>query len=385
MSLTCNAAILRQTGLPRPYAESMPLSVEQVYLQPPKETDLVVKVMAAGLCHSDLSAINGRRGRAVPVALGHEGAGIVEEVGSAVTDIRPGDHVVFQFSASCGRCRYCLSGRPQICETATAAKAGGELLSGGSRIRDRDGETIRHQTGVSCFAEYAVVNRGSVVVIDQDIPLEKAAIFGCAVMTGVGALINTARLRLGESVAIFGLGGLGLSAVIAAQAAGAARIIAVDLQDDKLERAATLGATDCFSATDPELAEKVMDLTNGGVDFALDLAGAIPALESAYAILAPGGKLITAGLSAAGEKFAFEHADLVSGEKSICGCYMGSCVPVRDIPAFLNLFKAGKLPVDQLIDGYIGFDDINAGFDNLADGAALRQVLLPHGPVPALS
>ncbi|MHA6263100.1 zinc-binding dehydrogenase [Arenibacterium sp. CAU 1754] len=379
MSLKCKATILREIGLPLPYAESRPLQVEEVTLDPPKPSEVVVKVVGAGLCHSDLSVINGARGRALPIALGHEGAGEVVEVGSGVSDVRVGDPVVFQFSASCGRCKTCQSGRPQICETAGATRATGELMAGGYRIRDLAGEHIRHHTGVSCFAEYAVVDRGSVVVIDKSIPLADAALFGCAVMTGVGAVVNTARIATGERIAIFGLGGVGLCGVMGAKAAGANMIVAIDLEDAKLAKARDLGATHTFNARDPELVEKVRDLTDGGIEFAVDLAGAIPAMESAYAMLARGGKLVTAGLSPIGAKFAFEHGDLVSDEKSICGSYMGSCVPVRDIPRFINMYQSGALPVDQLIDRYVGFDEINEGFDLLAGGTALRQVLLPHG------
>ena len=378
MSITCKAAVLRTIGLPQPYAETQPLSIEQVTLDPPKPLDIVVKVMGAGLCHSDLSVINGARGRDVPMVMGHEGAGEVVEVGSAVTDVRVGDHVVFQFSVSCGRCRACLSGRPNICEAAPAARSKGELISGGSRIRDADGRTIRHQAGVSCFAEYSVVHRGSVVVIDKDLPLVEAAVFGCAVMTGVGAVVNSARIAPGERVAIYGAGGVGLSGVMGARVAGAGTIVAIDLDDAKLAKAAKLGATHCFNARDPDLDMKVREVSDGGVDHALDFAGALPALKSAYAVTVRGGRITTAGLAPLGAQFSCEQGDLVSNEKSVCGCYMGSCVPVRDVPRFIDLYRKGALPVDELLDGTLGFDGINAGFDRLASGVALRQILTPH-------
>jgi len=372
------AAILRQIGLDQPYAETQPLSVEEITLLDPAPTDLIVRVEGAGLCHSDLSVINGARPRPVPMAMGHEGAGVIEEVGSAITDLKAGDPVVFQFSASCGRCRYCQSGRPQICEAARAATGKGELMSGGSRLRDADGEVIRHQAGLSCFSEYVVVNRGSVVKIDDSIRPEDAAVFGCAVMTGVGALLNTARIEPGQSVAIFGLGGVGLCGMLGAKAAGAGIIIAVDVDERKLDRARQLGATHAFLATDPELVSKVHDLTGGGVDVAAELAGSVKAMEGAYAVTVRGGRVVTAGLSPSGAKFAFDHGDLVTNEKAILGSYMGSCVPVRDIPRFLQMYRAGALPVDRLVDGKLGFDGINAGFDRLANGEAVRQVLTPH-------
>ena len=371
------AAVLREIGKPFPYAESQQLSIEEVTLLPPAPTDLVVEIAGAGLCHSDLSVMNGSRAAPVPMLMGHEGAGRVVEVGSAITDVKVGDPVAFQFSVSCGRCRNCQSGRPQICEAGPPARLKGELISGGSRIRDANGDTIRHFIGVSCFAEYAVVNRGSVVVIDEGITPEDAAIFGCAVMTGVGALVNTARIAPGQSVAIFGLGGVGLCGIMGAKVSGADTIIAVDLEEAKLKKALELGATHAFNARDPELVSKVMDLTHGGVDVAVELAGAVAAMESAYAVTVRGGRLVTAGLSPIGAKFSFEHGDLVGNEKSILGSYMGSCVPVRDIPRFIRMYQTGALPVDKLIDRNIGFGEINAGFDRLHNGEALRQVLVP--------
>lgn len=373
------AAILREHGLPEPYAQSRPIGIEDVTLLPPGPHDMVVKIAGAGLCHTDLSVIRGARARAVPVAMGHEGAGEVVEVGSAVSDVRPGDFVVFQFSPSCGRCRYCQSGRPQLCEAGVQARAKGELISGGSRIRDVNGEVIRHMSGLSCFAEYSVVNRGSVVVIDGGIAPEDAAVFGCAVMTGVGALLNAANLRPGESVVVFGLGGVGLCGLMGAVASGAWPVIGVDLDDRKLAKALKLGASHVFNARDPELVAKIKDLTSGGVDVAAELAGAVPAMESAYAVTARGGRIVSAGLTPIGTRFAFEQGDLVGTEKQILGSYMGSCVPVRDIPRFLSMYRTGALPVDRMIDGYVGFDDLNAAFDRLAAGDVLRQILIPHG------
>jgi len=378
MSLTCRAAVLRELGCPKPYAESRPLAIEIVHLEGPRASELVVKVIAAGLCHSDLSIINGSRGRDVPMVMGHEGAGEVVEVGAAVNDIKVGDHVSFQFSVSCGRCANCQGGRPQICEVAPIARVKGELVGGGSRLRDEAGTVLHHQAGVSCFAEYSVVDRGSVVRIDKSMPLEKAAVFGCAVMTGVGAVINTAKVSPGQSVAIFGLGGVGLSGVMGAKLSGAETIIAVDINQQKFEKATALGATHCLNAADPEIVEKIKDLTYGGVDYAFDYAGVIPALKSAYASVKRGGAVITAGLSAAGNQFSFEQGDLVSNEKSILGSYMGSCVPVRDIPRFIGLYQRGLLPVDYILDGSMGLDDINRGFDMLDSGAVVRQLVLPH-------
>ncbi len=379
MTLRCKAVILRESGAQMPYSLSKPLTVEKVTLDASGPMDILVKVIGAGLCHSDLSVINGTRPRGLPLALGHEGAGEIVEVGSAVLDAKPGDHVVFQFSASCGRCERCQSGRPQVCGVAREATAKGELMSGGGRIKDANGKSIAHHTGVSCFAEYAVVDRGSIVVIDKSLPLLDASLFGCAVMTGVGAVINTADVQVGDDVAVIGLGGVGLNGIMGAKLAGAKNIIAVDLDEKKLDIAMTLGATHRINPTDVNAVDEVLEITSGGVDYAIELAGAIPGMKTAYAITRRGGTVVTGGLSPAGSEFAFEHANLVAEEKSIRGSYMGSCVPVRDIPRFIALYQQGRLPVDKLIDQTIGFDEINEGFDRLHTGQAIRQILAPHG------
>jgi len=373
------AAVLRQTDAPQPFAQSKPLSIEEIELDPPGPNEVMVKVLGAGLCHSDLSVINGSRPRPVPLVMGHEGAGEVVEIGAAITDVVVGDHIVFQFSPSCGRCRRCLEGRPQVCEVAAVAKSNGDLMGGGRRLRDADGESVAHHTGVSCFAEYAVADRGSIVVIDKDLPMDEAAIFGCAVMTGVGAVINTARILPGDTVAVIGLGGVGLNGVLGAKLGGAETIVAIDLSDDKLGLARQLGATHTINANDANHVEQVRDLTNGGVDYAIDLAGAIPAMETAYGVTRYGGTVVTAGLSPSTAEFSFIQSNLVSEEKSIKGSYMGGCVPVRDIPRFISLYRQGRLPVDRLLSQRVGFDQINEGFDLLQQNATVRQILMPHG------
>ncbi len=372
------AAVLRQFDAKQPFANSKPISIEEVTLDPPGPNEVLVKIGGAGLCHSDLSVMNGARPRPEPLVLGHEGAGQVVEVGSSITDIEAGDHIVFQFSPSCGRCRRCMEGRPQVCEAGAKAKAAGDLMGGGRRLRDADGNSIAHHTGVSCFAEYAVSDRGSVVKIDKDLPLTEAALFGCAVMTGVGAVINTARILPGDSVAVIGLGGVGLNGVLGAKLGGAETIIAIDIADDKLGLARQLGATHTINASEADHAEQVRDLTNGGVDFAIDLAGVIPAMKTAYAVTRYGGTVVTAGLSPSTAEFSFVQSNLVSEEKSIKGSYMGSCVPVRDIPRFISLYRQGRLPVDKLISRQVGLDEINEGFDRLQQGETIRQILVPH-------
>jgi alcohol dehydrogenase len=369
------AAILRQSGLPRPYADSRPLSIETIDLAPPGPGEVMVKIAAAGLCHSDLSGINGDRPRPLPVALGHEAAGIVAELGDGVDDLAPGDHVVMSFLPVCGHCAPCSEGRASLCAPGHAANAKGTLLSGARRITC-EGVPINHHSGVCAFSEYAVIHRRSIVRIDPDLPLTIAALFGCGVMTGVGAAMNTCGIKPGQSVAVIGLGGVGLSTLLGAVAAGAGQVIAVDLAADKLALARTLGATDAFLANDPDSVGAIRDLTKGGVDHAIEMAGAAKAFEFAFAITRSGGMTTTAGLAPPSTAFAIPAVALVGEERRVQGCYMGSCVPSRDIPRFIAMYRQGKLPVDKLLSSTGPLDDINAGFDRLARGEVVRHVIV---------
>ena len=369
------AAVLYQQGLSRPYAHSLPLRIETVDLDGPGEGEVLVKVAGAGLCHSDLSTIDNSRPRTLPAVLGHEGAGIVAEVGRGIGDLKSGDPVVFVFVASCGACRNCARGRPNVCQRWPEMRARGELLTGGRRL-SRNGQFIAHYSGISCFAEYAVVARSSLVKIDKSVPLVDAAMFGCAVQTGVGAAVNTAGVRPGDVVAVIGLGGVGLSCLLGARMAGAQRIIAVDLSDEKLGLARQLGATDTYNAADPGCAADIRAATGGGVDYAFEMAGSIHALALGAEILGRGGSVVSAGLSPAAATYVFNHSSLVGDEKSIRGSYMGSCVPERDVPIFIELYKQGRLPIDRLKSGTLPLSDINRGFDRLADVAAVRQIVV---------
>ena len=368
------AAVLDRMGAEPPYAVSKPLRIETVELDPPGRGELLVRIVAAGLCHSDLSVINGDRPRPMPMALGHEAAGIVDSVGEDVTDLVAGDHVVMVFMPSCGHCVPCAEGRPALCEPGAAANGAGTLLSGKRRLHC-DGAEVNHHLGVSGFADYAVVSRRSVVKIDGDLPLDEAALFGCAVLTGVGAVVNTARLQPGQSAAVIGLGGVGLASVLGAIASGARQVVAIDLSDDKLGLARQLGASHTVNARDADAAEQVRELTGGGVDFAFEMAGAVRAMELAYKITKRGGTTITAGLPPPGAALALPIVQLVAEERTVKGSYIGTCVPTRDIPRFVALYQAGKLPVDRLMSGKLKLDDINEGFDRLHEGKAVRQVI----------
>jgi alcohol dehydrogenase len=370
------AAVLNAVGLPRPYAASRPLSIMTVELDPPGPGEVLVAVRAAGLCHSDLSVIDGVRPRPMPMVLGHEGAGQVEALGEGVTDLAVGDHVVAAFVPSCGACEPCRIGRPALCEPGARSNTAGTLLSGARRLHDASRD-LNHHLGVSAFADYATVARNSVVRVDSALPFDQAAVFGCAVITGVGAVVNTAKIPPESRVAVIGLGGVGLAALLGARALHASVLIAVDVSDAKLTLARELGASHALNAKDPECADRIRELTHGGVDFAFEMAGSLQALELAYKITRRGGTTVSAGLAPPEARFAVSQVSLVAEERTIKGSYLGSCDPQRDIPRYIEWFYAGRLPVDKLVSGTLPLDGINAAFDTLADGVAVRQVVLP--------
>lgn len=368
------AAILEEIGRCGPYAETRPLNVGEIDLAPPQAGEALVRIAAAGLCHSDLSVINGDRPRPIPMVLGHEGAGVVEEVGEGVEDLVPGDHVVFVFVPSCGHCAMCQQGRPALCEPGAAANGRGQLLGGGARL-SRHGERVHHMIGVSSFATHAVMSRRSLVRIDRETPLTIAALMGCAVLTGAGAVFNTGAVEPGCRTAVVGLGGVGLAAVLGAVAAGAETIVAVDTLDAKLDLARELGATHVFNAADPDLIADVRQATDGGVDAALEFAGSARALEGAFAMTRRGGATISAGLTNPAAVLNISPLTLVAEERTLRGSYLGSGVPSRDIARFLGLHRRGRLPVEKLMTHRITLDEINEGFDRLQAGEAIRQII----------
>lgn len=370
-----SGAVLRHTASPRPYPHSAPLTVESLYLDPPQAHEVRVRIAAAGLCHSDLSVIDGNRPRPLPMLLGHEAAGVVVELGEEVHDLAVGDQVVFAFVPSCGHCLPCQTGRPALCEPGAAANGAGVLIDGGSRLRDESGAMVHHHLGVSAFADHAVVSRRSVIRIDSSVPAAVAALFGCAVMTGVGAIANTGRLRLGESVLVTGLGGIGFAAVLGALAGGASTVVAADVSDAKLEQARALGAQHVINVRDAQAIEHVRDATHGGADIGLECAGVVEALEFTYRATRRGGRTVTAGLPPASSQLALSPVQLVAEERSLQGSYLGGCVPARDIPAYVALYQSGRLPIDRLLTHELPLSDINTGFERLAAGNAIRQVI----------
>ncbi len=370
------AAVLRERGLPAPYASSHPLHIETVNLAPPGPGEVCVRITAAGLCHSDLSVINGERPRPLPMVLGHEATGSIVEVGAGVGNLAVDDHVVFSFVPTCGHCGPCSTGRAALCEPGASSNGAGTLLGGMRRLTDKHGVSLHHHLGVSGFAEYCVASAQSVVKVDRSLAPEIAALFGCAVLTGVGAVVNTARVLPGQSVAVFGLGGVGLAALLGARAASAFPLIAVDLNQDKLAVARELGAHHCLDARQENLVEAIRRLSGGGVDYAIESVGHEGVFAQAYAATARGGTTVSVGLPPPDRMISVPAVSVVAEERVIKGSYMGSAVPSRDIPRFSAMFSNGLLPIDRLLTHRLSLDDLNAGFDRLARGEAIRQVVV---------
>lgn len=370
------AAVLRSSGNnARPYGATQPLSLRTLTLSPPGPGELLVRIDAAGLCHSDLSVVNGDRPRPMPMALGHEATGIVEAVGSVDdSGFAIGDRVILAFLPSCGECVRCRSGEGYMCPTAAEANGKGELLRGGCRLHDGDAD-IRHHLGVSAFATHAVVDRRSAVRIERSIPPQIAALFGCAVLTGVGAVMNTAQVRPGEGVIIFGLGGVGLSALLGARASSATPILAVDPSAEKRAIAEELGAM----AVAPDGLDRAVETVFGGAgaDVVVETVGKASSLKDACLVARRGGRIVTAGLPNPSERLDIPAITFVAEAKTLMGSYMGSAIPARDIPRYIALWRAGLLPVERLLSSVHRLDEINDLLDALADGKVIRQIIQP--------
>lgn len=367
-------ALLPQMGIPRPYDQTKPLAIVDAELDAPGPDEVLVKILAAGVCHSDLSVINGDRPRPTPLALGHEAVGEVVATGASVNDLKPGQRVAMVFVPSCGHCPCCAEGRPALCEPGLLHNTEGTLLSGAKRIQYQ-GEPILHHLGISCFSDFAVCHRRSLVPIDSTVAPDIQAVFGCAVLTGCGAVLNTARLHAGERVAIVGLGGVGLAALLGAIAGGARQVIAIDANPEKEALALTLGADHFVNARDPDAAEQVKSLTQGGVELAAEFAGVMPALDLAIEVTRRGGRTVTAALPNPSDRLSLAAARLVTEERALLGSYVGSCVPSRDIPNFIALHRRGRLPVEKMISHRLELSEINIAMERLATGQAVRQIV----------
>lgn len=368
MLLKIQGAVLEEIGRSRPYAESKPITVSELELDGPGPTEALVRIEAAGLCHSDLSVVDGNRVRPVPMLLGHEAAGIVEEIGSDVDDLAVGERVTMAFLPRCEDCSGCATSGRLPCVRGTKSNTEGTLLHGERRL-SREGEPIQHHLGVSGFATHAVVDRASIVPIGNDVPPEIAAVLGCAVLTGGGALLNAVDRAEGETVMIVGLGGVGMSALISAVAEGRGEVIAVDALPEKLELARELGASETY--TPQEVVEQAIR-----ADHALECAGHPRAFETAFAGTKPGGRTVTVGLPDPKAPSAIPAGIVTAEARTIIGSYLGSAIPSRDIPKFADWWREGRLPIERLISSTIILGDINRAMDELADGRAVRQVIV---------
>lgn len=373
--ITTEAAVLYSSGQSFPFAQSRPLLIETLDLNAPGPGEVLVEIASAGLCHSDLSVMDGTRPRVMPMVLGHEASGVVQEVGEGISEFKTGDHVVFSFVPACGSCWGCIDGRPVLCEKAARVNTNGTLLNGGQRFKNGRGETLYHHLGVSAFSRYTVVAQESLVKIDPVLPLHLAALFGCAVVTGVGAVLNTAQVKAGSRVAVFGLGGIGLSAVMGARAAGASTIVAIGRRTQKLERAVLAGATHTVDINETDPVAAIKEITGGGADYVFESVGSEQILCQAYQATRRGGTTVTMGLPHPSKQFSIPAVSLVAEERTVKGSYMGSAVPRRDIPRYIAMYQAGLLPVELLHTHTIELANINQAFDDLAQGKAIRQLV----------
>ncbi|MFT3802179.1 MAG: Zn-dependent alcohol dehydrogenase [Burkholderiaceae bacterium] len=367
MTITCKAVVTRELN--------QPVVVETITVQPPQRGEITVKMTACGVCHSDLSVTNGTIGLTLPMVLGHEAAGVVTAVGDGVAGLAVGDHVVSSFSYMCGACRFCSVGRPVLCVDRDRASAA--LPDGSVRTFDAAGKPLNMMSGCGVMAEYATVSERSVVKIDAGIPLDRAALVGCAVTTGVGAAINTARVRAGSSVVVFGVGGVGLNVIQGASIAGAAQIVAVDRNAAKLETARRFGATDVLAiepGEDPTKALKKM--TGGGADYAFECVGSGPVSELAYKALIRGGMAVIVGVARPGDNTSVRTMTLPFEEKQLVGSYFGSSVPKVDFPKLLSLYQGGKLKLDELITRRYSIDEAPQAFADLESGVNARGVIV---------
>ncbi len=369
------AAVLRERGLPAPYAQSRPLIIEELELDAPGEGEVLVQISAAGLCHSDLSVINGTRLWPLPIVIGHEACGIVREPGPGVKDLKEGDHVVFSFLPTCGHCPMCSTGRPALCEPGVIANRAGRLITGGVRFQKPGNGRVNHHSGIAGYSQFSVVARESIVKIEPDVPMETAVLFGCAIMTGVGAVVNTAKVAAGTSVAVFGMGGVGLSTIMGAKAIGAGPIIAVDRLASKEALARECGATHFVDASSCDAVAAVRDLTNGGVETAFEAVGHEDVIAQAFRATRRGGRTVCIGLPHPDKMLTIPALAFAAEERMLMGSYMGSCVPSRDIPRFIAMYRAGLLPVDLLRSREIRLDEVNEAFDRLDRGEVARQVI----------
>ncbi len=352
------------------------LTLDDVLLDPPGRGEVLVKVGAAGVCHSDLRLAEGGLGRErIPIVLGHEGAGVVVAVGDGVTHVAPGDPVAFSINPACGECQFCREGHPTLCAVAAEHGGHGTLMDGTTRLRRVSGEPLKHFLFVSCFAEYSVVPAASTLPIPNGLPLWQAALIGCAVVTGVGAVRNVARVAPGDSVCVIGCGGVGLQVVMAARLAGADRIIAVDRTAEKLDRARAHGATEGVDSSGADAASRVRELSEGGVDHAIEVVGAASTIRLAWDVLRPGGSAVVVGLAPVGLEVSIPAIEFLSA-KNLKGCYYGSGHPAEEIPELARMVADGRFPLADSVSHFTDLDGIDDAFARMREGVGARTVVL---------
>jgi len=355
------------------YAPHTPLVVEELDLDAPKEGEVLVRLASAGVCHSDYHVMKGEWNPPLPMVLGHEGAGVVEAVGPGVSLSKPGDHVILNFRPNCGWCRYCVIGRPVLCNGSDSARW---VMFDGT-VRLHKGSTdIQHFARMACFADYAVVPQSGAVPVRKDMPLDKACLVGCSVMTGIGAVINTAKVPPGSSVVVIGCGGIGLNVIQGAVLAGAERIIAVDMLENKLAYARDFGATDIIDASRSNVIERIHDMTNGGADYAFEAIGKSQTIAQAYDSTGLGGVTTIVGMAPEDDVLSLNALSIPRSEKVIMGSWYGSARPWVDLPKMVDLYLDGKIKIDPLVSRTYPLDEINTAYEALSRGEVARSVLL---------
>jgi S-(hydroxymethyl)glutathione dehydrogenase / alcohol dehydrogenase len=364
------AAVLRGVG--------QPFSVEDVDLAEPQANEVLVKVKAVGVCHSDWHLVTGDTKHPLPLVAGHEGAGIVESIGEGTTRVKPGDTVALNWAPNCGRCFYCENERPSLCEAYVGPIWSGTMIDGTTRLSSH-GKPLYHYSALACFADYCVVPEACCVPMAPAIPFEVSALIGCAVMTGVGSVLNTAQVKAGSSVVVIGCGGVGLSTIIGSKLAGAETILVIDICESRLATALSLGATHGI-LTSPKsvgIAEEIKSHTEGrGADYVFEAVGKPELQELALELARPGGTIVLSGLSANGSSTNLPGATIVRQEKTVMGSYYGTANTARDFPLYGEFWQQGKLPVDQLVSHRYGLDEINRAYKDMLDGTSTRGVIV---------